>query len=650
MCGFSGFIECNSQFNKDHLKENALNMAGVLTHRGPDSSGIWIDSDNGVGLSHTRLSIHDLTDSGNQPMLSSCGRFVIAYNGEIYNFLELRRQLNLSNRSYEWRGFSDTEVLLESIKQWGLLKTLQKANGMFALALWDCQEKTLFLARDRFGEKPLYFGFQNDTFLFGSELKALRQHRSWDAEIDRDALTSYMRYCYIPAPFSIYKGISKLLPGHYAIIKNGVLHKTKQYWSLHDVVRRGKSELFKGDRVEAVSTLDTILKDAVDIRTKADVPVGVFLSGGIDSSIVAAMMQSHSMSKINSFAIGLDEKGYNEAPHAKEVAMHLGTDHTELYLSPNDVLDFIPNLSNIYDEPFADSSQIPTYFVSKMTREHVTVALSGDGGDELFGGYTRYFRNENLWNGIDTMPLWLRKIARSGIERTPVEWWDGLPHIIKNKLPGELLTGKVGDRMNKLASILDVNTQEELFGRLISTWQNPEDVVLNGKQPRSIISDLSNDFVTNSFVEKMMYFDSLTELPDDILVKVDRASMAVSLESRMPFLDHGVAEFAWSLPLDKKIYNNIGKWTLREVLYKYVPRALIERPKQGFSIPVGDWLRGPLREWAEGLLNYTKLNNQGYLNAILIHKYWNEHISGKKNWSHQLWTVLMFQAWLEKNQ
>jgi asparagine synthase (glutamine-hydrolysing) len=649
MCGFSGFVEKKLHNDSDYFEKIASDMAQVLPHRGPDSNGIWFEPTHGVGFSHTRLSIHDLTISGHQPMLSSCGRFVIAYNGEIYNFLELKEELDALNVVHEWKGHSDTEVLLALIKYWGLSKTLRKINGMFAFALWDCKKKTLSLARDRFGEKPLYFGFQKNTFLFGSELKALRQHPSWDAEIDRGALTLYMRYCYVPAPLSIYKGISKLLPGHYITVKQGVVSKPIQYWSLSNAIQLGKRRPFDGSRSEAVSELNTLLHDAVNIRTKADVPVGVFLSGGVDSSTVASIMQSQSTKKIRTFAIGLDEKGYNEAPHAKKVAKYLGTDHTELYLSSNDALDVIPQLPEIYDEPFADSSQIPTYFVSKMTREYVTVALSGDGGDELFGGYTRYFRNENLWKGINSTPLLLRRIIRGSIENIPPQWWDRLPYIIKNRLPGELSIGKVGDRLHKLACVLDVKTQEELFGRLISTWQDPEDLVLNGSQPETIISDLSNSLKTESFIEKMMYFDSMTELPDDILTKVDRASMAVSLESRIPLLDHRVAELAWKFPLDLKVYNGVGKWVLREVLHQYVPPELIERPKQGFSVPISDWLRGPLRDWAEALLDPDKLKEQGYLNVTLVHKYWDEHLSNKKNWPHQLWAILMFQAWLDNN-
>ncbi len=648
MCGFAGFLNTYTNQTSAELNQVATTMASVLSHRGPDSHGVWSDSTSGIALSHTRLSIHDLSASGNQPMFSSCGRYVISYNGEIYNFLELKEELEELNVAPEWVSHSDTEVLLGAISYWGLPDALKRLNGMFAFALWDRKQLTLSLARDRFGEKPLYFGYQQDTFLFGSELKALRQHFAWEAEIDRGALALYMRHCYVPAPWSIYQGIYKLQPGHYVQVERGRVSKPEPYWTLFNAAEEGIKKPFIGNRDDAITTLDGLLRDAVGIRMRADVPVGVFLSGGIDSSIVSALMQTQSNRKVRTFSIGLGEGGYNEAVHAKKVAKHLGTEHTELYLSADDALKLVPQLPEIYDEPFADSSQVPTYFVSKMTREHVTVALSGDGGDELFGGYTRYFKSESLWRGLDSTPLWARKLIRSGIEGVSPAWWDCLPLAVKSRFPGELAVGKVGDRLHKLAGVLDVKSQEELYYRLVSIWQDPEAVVLNASQPKTVLYDLNDCPATESFIERMMYFDSMSYMPDDILTKVDRASMAVSLESRIPLLDHRVAEFAWSLPLNMKVHEGVGKWILRKVLYQYVPSELIERPKQGFGIPIDSWLRGPLRDWAEALLDTKKIKEQGYLNVNVVRKYWSEHLSQKRNWQHQLWAVLMFQAWLEE--
>ena len=650
MCGIAGFIDTSSDQRGAPSEKIAMKMARVLSHRGPDSHGVWIDNASGIVFSHTRLSILDLSSAGHQPMHSSCGRYVITYNGEIYNFLELKKELEKLSVAPRWKGHSDTEVLLAALSSWGLVGTLERLNGMFAFALWDRKEKVLTLARDRFGEKPLYFGFQKGIFLFGSELKALRAHPAWTAEIDRGALTLYMRYSYIPAPWSIYQGIQKVLPGHYVQIQKERVSDPLPYWTLSNTVENALQQPFEGNETDAVIALDSLLRDAIDIRMRADVPVGVFLSGGIDSSTVTALLQSQSSNKIRTFSIGMKDTGYNEALHAKEVAKHLGTEHTELYVSPNDALEVIPLLPKIYDEPFADSSQIPTYLVSKMTREYVTVALSGDGGDELFGGYTRHFKSEGLWKALHSAPLWGRKIIKQGVEGVPPAWWNHLPSFIKSRIPGELTVGGAGDRLHKLAMVLDVSSREELYNRLLSTWQEPEELVLNGSQPKSILSNLNNCPRTESFIERMMYFDSMSYLPEDILVKVDRASMSVSLESRIPLLDHRVAEFAWRLPLDMKVNNGLGKWILRQVLYRYVPSELIERPKQGFGIPINSWLRGPLRDWAEALLDAKALKEQGFLDGDVVRKCWQEHLAGKRSWQHQLWAVLMFQAWFESNE
>lgn len=624
MCGFSGFI--------NHLKQSETaaiqSMAGHLQHRGPDDSGFWFDHDIGLALSHTRLSIVDLSPAGHQPMVSACDRFVITFNGEIYNHLELRAQLESQNSAPVWRGHSDTETLLACFSAWGIEQTLQSTVGMFTLALWDKQEQVLTLARDRLGEKPLYWGWCGDTLLFGSELKALKAHPDFNADVDRGALSLLLRHNYIPAPYTIYQGIEKLPAGQYIQIKKGHLRadvQPKTYWQLNHAIERGLANPFSGTDAQATDLLEQTISQAVNGQMLADVPLGAFLSGGVDSSTVVAIMQQQSTQPVRTFAIGFDEPGYNEAEYAKEVARHLGTDHTELYVSAQDVLDLVPRLPDIYCEPFADSSQLPTFLVSRMAKQHVTVALSGDGGDELFGGYNPYQFAPRVWGKLKTLPLPLRKIA--------FRLLSGLP------LP---------DKLAKLLRVLPAKNKEQFYHILMSHWANPEQLVIGGHTRPTLINSSSQWPQTDSFEHWMMAMDAGQYMTDDILVKVDRAAMANSLETRVPLLDHRVVELAWQIPQHMKIRDGVGKWILREVLYRHVPREMIERPKKGFSVPLGQWLRGPLRDWAETLLSEQRLAQEGYFTPGAVRHVWSEHLQGKRDHARKLWSILMFQAWLEK--
>ena len=643
MCGFAGFV--NNNMNSDQAGELCLRMGEAISHRGPDDSGVWLDKNAGLALVHRRLSIIDLTPAGHQPMVSASGRFVMLFNGEIYNHHEIRASLEQRcSGLLSWRGHSDTEALLEAIEIFGLEKTLNTVAGMFALALWDRQEKLLYLARDRMGEKPLYYGWQRGVFLFGSELKALKVHPAFEGEIDRGAIALQMRHNYIPAPYSIYRGISKLPPGH--LVKIATSGECEQgqpwpYWSFPQEVERARSNLFSGTDDEVVNTLDDLLRSAVARQMVADVPLGAFLSGGIDSSAIVALMQSQSSRPVKSFTIGFNEEGYNEAVQAKAVAEHLGTEHTELYVTPQQALDVIPKLPALYDEPFSDSSQIPTYLVSEMTRQHVTVSLSGDAGDELFGGYNRYHMTSRLWNKIRKVPLWLRCAGAAGLTSLSPDRWNQISKLI----PGTGRYTNFGDKMHKGVEVLASQTPDELYLNFITHWSDPASLVINGVEPLTQISRPQLNL--NNPIEQMMALDSVSYLPDDILCKVDRAAMSVSLETRVPMLDHKVVEFAWRLPMNMKIRNGQGKWILRQVLNKYVPKALIERPKMGFGVPIDSWLRGPLRDWAECLLDESRLRQEGYLNPAPIRQRWEEHLSGRRNWQYHLWDVLMFQAWLE---
>lgn len=650
MCGFTGFIQPG--LGEERGRDILSAMAVAIEHRGPDDMGIWFDPDTGAGFGHRRLAIVDLSAQGHQPMLSATGRYVLSYNGEVYNFQQIRKELEEDGLAPIWKGHSDTEVLLAAIEAWGVQETLLQMTGMFAFSLWDREKRVLTLARDRIGEKPLYFGWQGDAFLFGSELKAFKSHPAFKGEIDRNVLTLFLRYNYIPAPFSIYKDVQKLEPGTFLQFslngEKGTIPAPHAYWSVRSAAEEGRSTPFTGTDAEAIESLDTLLRQTISNKMISDVPLGAFLSGGIDSSMVVALMQAEQTASVRTFSIGFHESTYNEAVHASAVANHLQTEHTELYVTPEQTLAVIPKLPHIYDEPFADSSQIPTFLLSQMTREHVTVALSGDGGDELFGGYNRYFLGRSLWNRLKWMPKWSRHVAASSLCLLSPQTLDRLFASVAPMLPQKAQFRMVGDRLHKLAGILPVGSPEEMYNRLISQWLHPETMVPGTCEPSTIMTDRSLWADLSDFTELMMFLDQVGYLPGDILTKVDRASMAVSLETRVPFLDHQLIEFAWRLPLTMKVRDGQGKWLLRQVLYKYVPKEMIERPKMGFGVPIDSWLRGPLREWAEELLDESRLQRDGYFNTDLIRKRWDEHLSGIRNWQYHLWTVLMFQAWLER--
>jgi asparagine synthase (glutamine-hydrolysing) len=603
---------------------------------------------SGISFGHQRLSILELSPAGRQPMFSANGRFALVYNGEFYNHLACRKDLAESGFAISWKGSSDTETLLEMISALGLEKTLKLTTGMFSLALWDKVEKKLFLARDRFGEKPLYYGWQGDSFLFGSELKALRIHPQFLHEIDSNALGLFLQYNYVPTPLSIYRGISKLTPG--SILSVSLENTTvciNTYWSTIDTTISGKKYPFRGNVAEAINETENVLKRAVQSQLLADVPLGAFLSGGIDSSLIVSLMSAVSNTPVNTFTIGFDEIGFNEAVYAKKIASHLGANHTELYINPKDCFDVIPLLGSIYDEPFADSSQIPTYLVSKLAAGSVKVALSGDGGDELFGGYNRYFFAEKLWNNLKFTPKPFRSGLYSTINKLNIQQWDVLSSILHYVLPKKYQFSNLSDKLKKASSLLTVESFDDVYFRLVKQWDNPGEILnfdYNPQRNKLIGSDLFQDNM-----DKMMLNDLLTYLPDDILCKVDRAGMAVSLESRIPFLDHNVFTFSSSLPLSFKIKKGTSKWILREILKKYIPENLINRPKMGFGIPLEAWLRGPLKEWADDLLGEKIINKSGLLNPKVVRQKWEEHISGKRNWHYQLWAILMFQAWYKEN-
>ncbi len=651
MCGFAGFLQQTSVVSAESMSLAVRRMARALQHRGPDDAGAWIDAEAGIALGHQRLAIIDLSAEGHQPMTSASGRYVIAFNGEIYNFPDLRKDLQADG--FTWRGHSDTEVMLAAFERWGVEEALRRFNGMFAFALWDRDERLLHLARDRLGEKPLYYGWLGQTLLFGSELKSLREHPSWRGDIDRDALTAYLRHNYVPAPYSIYRGVSKLPAGHHLVVsaaRRESMPQPRAYWSMRQAAEEGAAHPLPDGDGSAVDALESLLLDAVKIRTVADVPVGVFLSGGVDSSTVAALMQAQSTQRVKTFSIGFDEEGYNEAPFAKAVARHLRTDHTELYVTPAEALGVIPRLPDIYDEPFSDASQIPTLLVSQLARQQVTVALSGDGGDEFFCGYVRYFWGRRIWNKIRHVPYGMRNVVGAALRSVSPQRWDEVLRRVARITRSTNLGEVTGDRVHKLADVLAVPSAEALYLGLVSHWDDPAAVVRGAREPATVLTDRSQWASLDDFTHRMMYLDSMSYLPDDILVKVDRASMAVSLESRVPLLDHRVVEFAWRLPLSMKIRGDQGKWLLRQVLYRYVPQSLIERPKMGFGVPIDAWLRGPLRDWAEELLSEHRLRDDGFFDPLPIRQKWAEHLSGGRNWQYWLWDILMFQAWLDRER
>ncbi len=624
MCGIAGYWTPGGLHPDAEARLVAMTTA--IAHRGPDDTGAWLDPDAGVALGHRRLSILDLSPEGHQPMRSNSGRYVMVFNGEIYNFAGLRQELEA--REHRFRGHSDTEVMLAAFEDWGLLEATRRMAGQFAFAVWDRETRTLHLARDRFGEKPLYCGWSGGVFLFGSELKALRAHPALQADIDRDALALYARHNSIPAPFTIYKGITKLLPGHVATIRPDGQVSLAAYWSLADAVAAGQRAPLVGTDDELVTAVETRLRETIGEEMVADVPLGALLSGGIDSTAVVALMQRQSSRPVLTFTIGFHEPGFNEAEHAKAVAAHLGTDHTELYVTPEEARQVIPRLPAMYDEPFADASQIPTFLVSELARRHVTVALSGDGGDEIFGGYARYAEGRNAWERLSRVPSGLRAAAGAALQ------------------PVAERTG----RLRLTSRLLQQGTAIGLYEQLMSQWNDPAKLVRGGTEPswRRLPEAALPEGL--SLTEQFMYLDSLNYLPDDVLVKVDRASMAVSLETRAPMLDHRVAELAWRLPFTARVRDGVTKWVLREIVYRHVPRDLVDRPKRGFSVPVGAWVRGPLREWARSLTDRRRIEQEGFFSATAVQRLHDRVERGTEPRVAQLWVVLMFQAWLEAQQ
>jgi asparagine synthase (glutamine-hydrolysing) len=599
-------------------------MTDALTHRGPDDSGAWWDGGAGVAMGHRRLSIIDLSPQGHQPMASADGRWTAVFNGEIYNYQDLRRELEAAGDG-AWRGTSDTEVLLAAVARWGLDATLPRLVGMFSLALWDRQDRCLHLARDRMGEKPLYFGRAGATFLFGSELKALVATADWVGDVDPDAVALYMRYGYVPEPYSIYRGIRKLPPGTSVRITEAGARSgdavPRAYWSAAEAARAAWSGRFTGSPSEALDELDGLLRQAVAGQMMADVPVGALLSGGIDSSLIVALMQAQSTRRVRTFTIGFAEEEFDEASFARDVAAHLGTDHTELYVSPRQALDVIPTLPVIYDEPFGDSSQIPTILVSGMARSHVTVCLSGDGGDELFGGYRRYAHAEQQWRRLSGIPSPLRR---------------GLAALVPN----------ANDRLEKLSQVLGSEDRMALHRRLVSVCRDVKRLVPGISEPETVLTKSEPWLDAADYREAMMWLDTVSYLPGDILAKVDRAAMSVSLETRIPLLDHRVVEFSWRVPAAVKNLDGRGKWPLRALLERHVPTALIDRPKKGFGVPINRWLRQDLREWAEDLLSPAGLGASGLLDVPTVRARWRDHLEGRSDQRYWLWNVLMFQAWL----
>jgi asparagine synthase (glutamine-hydrolysing) len=662
MCGIAGLLSTDRPIGEKESREVIRRMTDALRHRGPDDSGLWIDWQTGIALGHRRLSVIDLSSNGHQPMQSSSGRYCIVYNGEIYNFLDLRAQLE--QRGYQFRGHSDTEIMLAAIEEWGLEAAVEKFVGMFAFACFDAETKVLHLVRDRIGEKPLYYGWVGKSFIFASELKSLREHPDWCGEIDRGALTLMMRYGYIPAPYSIHKGIYKLPPGtilsldgtarsrsmHAPFANSGGENSIcpRSYWSLRKVAEQGIRDSIGVSETDALEELNAVLTDAVKRQMISDVSLGAFLSGGIDSTTVVAIMQAQSRARVKSFTIGFHEADFDEAHHARKVAAYLGTEHTQLYVSADQAMNVIPNLASIYDEPFADSSQLPTFLVSQLARQHVTVSLSGDGGDELFAGYNRYLWTEQVWKHVRRLPLWARNSLAGGITSISPEGWTRTSKRLRMFAPFQSIFQQpvFGQKLHKVANVMRSRNVMSAYRDLVSYWSNPIDVVVGGHEPEGIALSGENRLRNQTeLTDQLMYWDVMFYLPDNNLVKLDRAAMATSLETRLPLLDHRVVEYAWRVPLHLKVNHGKGKWLLRQLLYRYVPKELVERPKMGFSVPVGQWLRGPLRAWAEDLLAEHRLTDDGYLNPRIVRARWSEHLSGRRDWQAGLWTALMFQAW-----
>lgn len=637
MCGFAGFIYKTDLVKNPDMVLSAMGKA--IESRGPDSEGFWLDKQQKVGFCHRRLSIVELTDAGHQPMVSVSGRYILSFNGEIYNHIDLRNEL-FTEVETDWRGHSDTETLLRAIEFWGVKVALQKCVGMFAFSLWDRKNEVLYLARDRFGEKPLYYALQNDVFLFGSELKSFRKNPSFDAEIDRNSLALLMRHNYIPAPYSIYKKTYKLLAGEFLAYKNGLI-ETEKYWDAQNYFEVSSSSTIPA----TIAELKVALSRSIKRQMVADVPLGAFLSGGVDSSLIVSLMQAESNQPIKTFSIGFHEEKFNEAQYAKEVAKHLGTEHTELYVTAEDALAVVDKLADIYDEPFSDSSQIPTYLVSNMAKEHVTVVLSGDGGDELFCGYQRYITTLNVWSKISKIPLCVRKIIAKLLKLVSIKNWNKINFY----LPLFFKKDNLGDKVHKASAVISASDISDFYLRMISHIPNPEEIVIGSKEPKTVFTDKERNPDLHSAISNMMALDTLSYMTDDILVKVDRAAMSNSLETRVPFLDHHVFETAWRLPFELKFNGTVTKFCLRKILYDYVPKELIERPKKGFSIPLAEWLRGPLLNWANSLLDPGRLRAEGFFDVNKVACMWEEHKSGRRNWQYRLWNILMFQLWYERH-
>ena len=643
MCGIAGMIDWRAATPVDALRSICAAMTETLHHRGPDAGDVWVEASGGAALGQRRLAIIDLTPTGAQPMHSADRRYVITFNGEIYNYRDIRRELAAAGR--QMRGDSDTEVLLEACALWGAQSAIERAVGMFAFALWDRTTRTLTLARDRLGIKPLYYAATPERALFASQLKAFTAVPQWKPTIDDDAVVGYLRHAYIPQPRTIYREAQKLPPGHMLTLRANAAPMRICFWDLREIAIAGERRNDPApDANEAIERLDALLRDSVKLRMIADVPLGAFLSGGIDSSTVVALMQAQSTRPVKTFSIGFHESGYDEAQCAKRVAAHLGSDHTEFYVEPRHALEVIPQLAEWFDEPFADASQIPTFLVSELTRRHVTVALSGDGGDEVFAGYNRYFWTRRIARAMELFPASLRNASVAMLRALSASSWNRLLGFV----PSGWLPSLPGDKLHKIASLLEHPEPAAIYRRLVSQWDRPAEIAAAGVEPDGPLWDttIARDFPR--IVPRMQFLDMVTYLPDDILTKVDRASMAVGLEARVPLLDHRVVAYSWSLPLDLKLHGGQGKWLLRQVLDRYVPKHLIDRPKMGFGVPIDAWLRGPLREWAESLLAPSRLAGAGFVRIAPVRQAWQEHLAGTHNWQYPLWTVLMLQAWHER--
>jgi asparagine synthase (glutamine-hydrolysing) len=644
MCGFAGVLT-SSGSNALDLSDWARRMVAPIAHRGPDDSGVWADQESGVALGFRRLSIIDLSPLGHQPMRSASGRFVAVFNGEVYNFADLRRELESAGHAF--RGHSDTEVVLAAFEEWGIGAAVRRFVGMFAIAVWDARRRELSLIRDRLGKKPLYVYREPGLISFGSELKALIAGPSFDRSIDPEALASYFRYLYVPAPRTIFRRTVKIPAGHILTITkpDEPLPASKAYWSLRDVARRGLADPIACE-TDAIDELDALVSDAVRCRMSSDVPLGALLSGGIDSSTIVALMQEASSRPVQTYTIGFDAEEFDEASHAAEVARHLGTDHTELGISGDDACSLVPRLPEIFDEPLADPSGLPTFFVSQLARRHVTVALCGDGGDELFGGYNRYVYGTRMLPRVGRVPSGLRRRVAAGIGSVPSGTWDRLS-LVTALVPG-MPSQRIGERVHKLGNVMSAASVGDMYRSLLSAWQQPGTLVADACEDDDQNGQIVDGAEPRELLDRMMLADQIAYLPDDLLAKVDRASMAVSLEVRAPLLDHRVVELSWRLPQTLKLRGTTGKWALRQVLYRRVPRRLVDRPKMGFSVPIDRWLRGPLREWAEDLLSIDRLRRDDLVDPEPVERAWSDLCAGRRQTGTALWAVLMFQAWRER--